>query len=68
MDDYVNAIKEVCAKYSVPVIDLFSLSGMDPSLSEVRTQYMPDGLHPNAAGHAKIATIIANSLKSIVIQ
>ena len=66
LEDYVDAIKDVCAKYSVPVIDLFNLSGMDPSLSEVRTQYMPDGLHPNAAGHEKIAAIIASSLTSIV--
>ena len=26
---------------------------------------MPDGLHPNAAGHEKIAAIIAKSLKDI---
>ena len=60
-------IKEVCEKYDVPVIDLFTLSGMDPSLSEVRTQYMPDGLHPNAAGHEKIAAIISQSLGNILL-
>mgnify|MGYP003295983636 CR=1 FL=1 len=58
-------IKEVCEKYDVPV--MFTLSGMDPSLSEVRTQYMPDGLHPNAAGHEKIAAIIAKSLEGILV-
>ena len=68
LNDYVDAIKEVCEKYDVPVIDLFSLSGMDPSLSEVRTQYMPDGLHPNAAGHEKIAAVIAKALNHIVIE
>jgi lysophospholipase L1-like esterase len=67
LNDYVDAIKEVCEKYDVPVIDLFTLSGMDPSLSEVRTQYMPDGLHPNAAGHEKIAAIIAKSLEGILV-
>lgn len=66
LGDYVNAIKDVCEKYSVPVIDLFALSGMDPSLSEVRSTYMPDGLHPNAAGHEKIAEIIICALKDIV--
>lgn len=68
LNDYVDAIKEVCEKYDVPVIDLFTLSGMDPSLSEVRTQYMPDGLHPNAAGHEKIAAIIAKSLEGILVS
>ena len=67
LNDYVDAIKEVCEKYDVPVIDLFTLSGMDPSLSEVRTQYMPDGLHPNAAGHEKIAAIISQSLGNILL-
>jgi hypothetical protein len=67
LNDYVDAIREVCEKYDVPVIDLFTLSGMDPSLSEVRTQYMPDGLHPNAAGHEKIAAIIAKSLEGILV-
>jgi lysophospholipase L1-like esterase len=67
LNDYVNTIKEVCAKYSVPVIDLFNLSGMDPSLSETRTQYMPDGLHPNAAGHEKIAAIISKELQNIIL-
>ena len=65
LDDYVSAIKDACRKYSVPVIDLFNLSGMDPSFSEVRSTYMPDGLHPNAAGHEKIAAIIAKYLKKI---
>ena len=67
LEDYVDAIKDVCAKHSVPVIDLFNLSGMDPSLSEVRTQYMPDGLHPNTAGHEKIAAIISKELQNIIL-
>ena len=63
----MDAIKEVCEKYDVPVSDLCSLSEMDPSLSEVRAQYMPDGLHPNAVGHEKIGAIIAKALNNIVI-
>ena len=59
LKDYVDAIKAVCERHSVPVIDLFNISGIDPSVSEMRSKYMPDGLHPNAAGHEKIASIIA---------
>lgn len=65
LKDYVDAIKEVCERHSVPVIDLFNISGIDPSVSEVRTAYMPDGLHPNAAGHEKISAIIAASLETL---
>jgi lysophospholipase L1-like esterase len=65
LKDYVDAIKAVCERHSIPVIDLFNISGMDPSISEVRSAYMPDGLHPNEAGHKKIAAIIAASLEGL---
>ena len=65
LSDYVNAMKEVCERYSVPVIDLFNISGLNPSLPSTRTLYMPDGLHPNTAGHKYIASIMANGLNNL---
>ena len=65
LKDYVDAIKAVCERHSVAVIDLFNISGIDPSISEVRSKYMPDGLHPNEAGHEKIASIIAASIEDL---
>ena len=62
LKDYVDAIKEVCAMYAVPVIDLFNINGMHPSLSHVRSKYFFDGLHPNRWGHLKIAHIIKKLL------
>lgn len=62
LEDYVNAIKDVCARYSVPVIDLFSISGLNPVIAGIKSTYMPDGLHPNALGHQKIAVYIAKYL------
>lgn len=63
LEDYVNALKAVCNKYSIPVIDLYTLSGLDPSDSETKANYMPDGLHPNAKGHEIIANIMEDWLK-----
>ena len=60
--DYVGAIKDVCAKYSVPVIDLFALCPIDPANSADQAAYFPDGLHPNAAGHEIVAGLIAGNL------
>ena len=62
LEDYVNAIKDVCARYSVPVIDLFSISGLNPVIAGIKSTYMPDGLHPNALGHQKIAVYMAKYL------
>ena len=61
--DYVNAIKSVCAKYGVPVIDLFSICPINPSIKSDKDVYFPDGLHPNDAGHAVIAKVLAEQLQ-----
>ena len=64
LGDYVNAIKEVCKKYSVDVIDLYKLSEneLNPSIPALRESYFPDGLHPNEDGHKMIANILQNIL------
>ena len=59
LKDYVDAMKDVCERYSIPVIDLFNTSGLNPSLQAVKDAYMPDGLHPNAVGHKMIANIMS---------
>lgn len=54
LKDYVNAIKEVTAYYSVPCLDLYTMSNLDPTMSTIKSKYMPDGLHPNNLAHEKI--------------
>lgn len=53
--DYVDKIKELAADYSVPVLDLFAESGMQPCINEQREVYFMDGVHPNDAGSRRIA-------------
>jgi len=65
LSDYVSAIKAVCAKYSVPVIDLHNLCPINPAHSSDQTAYFPDGLHPNAAGHEIVASTILDNLQWI---
>ncbi len=62
--DYVEVIRQTAEYYSLPVIDLFAASGMQPAVEESRERYMPDGLHPNDAGHEKLAQVIGNFLLS----
>lgn len=65
LSDYVDAIKVVCAKYSVPIIDLYNEYPVDPSDSADRAAYIPDGLHPNTIGHEMIADLICQNLQTI---
>lgn len=64
--DYVAAIREVCDRYSVPVIDLYASSGISPVIPAHRKLYMPDGLHYSPAGYERLARRIAAGVKSIV--
>lgn len=63
LEDYVNAIKDVCSRWSIPVIDLYSMSGLHPYIAPHKSTYMPDGLHPNKAGHEKMAYLISKWLQ-----
>lgn len=62
---YVNIIKEVAAYYSLPLLDLWASSGMQPNIPALRAAFNPDGLHPNTAGHAKLAHRLAAFLQSL---
>lgn len=62
---YVDIIREVAEYYSLPVLDLYKNSGMQPKVSVIRETYIPDGLHPNDKGHMLIAEKISEFLKMI---
>lgn len=62
---YVDIIREVAEYYSLPVLDLYKNSGMQPKVPVIRETYIPDGLHPNDKGHMIIADKIAEFLKTV---
>ncbi len=53
--DYVNAIKEVCQTFGIPVIDTYNISGFTPKNNSFKQAYLPDGLHPNEIGYKLLA-------------
>lgn len=61
---YVEIIREVAEKYSLPVLDLYAESGINPMIPALRERYMPDGLHPNDAGYEKLSYIVENFLRT----
>jgi lysophospholipase L1-like esterase len=68
----VNAIKEVCGKYSVPVLDLSKTANLCPDVTVINTTFFStsaypagDGLHPNYQGHLALADKIEAFLRSL---
>lgn len=71
-DAKANAIKEVCGKHSIPVLDLLRVSRINPNLSSINAMYYSttgyesgDGLHPNYQGHLVIADPVEAFLRSL---
>ena len=68
LDRYVNSVKEAGNIWALPVIDLNSACGLYPVLDEF-SQYFhdqnTDRLHPNDAGHIRIAKTLFYQLLSL---
>lgn len=65
LEGYVDAIIDVAAYYGIPALDLYRVSGIQPRVPILRETYMPDGLHPNDAGHARIADKLIGFLNTL---
>ncbi len=65
LGEYVSIIRTVAEYYSLPVIDLYAGSGLQPAVEVIRERYIPDGLHPNDAGHRVLADKIGGYLAAV---
>lgn len=65
LKSYVDAIRQVAEYYSLPVLDLYATSGIQPQIDEVKALYMPDGLHPNDKGNQVIAQKLYAFMKAL---
>ena len=63
LTEYVRVIREKAEKYSIPVLDLFATSGMQPEIEAQNKFYFADGLHPNDEGHKRIAEKLKNFME-----
>lgn len=64
---YSKAIKEVCEKYYVPVLDLNKICNINLSSPLYKLNYMPDGLHPNDNLHRDISYRVQAWLENEVL-
>ena len=65
LEDYVSALKAILRKYSIPFLDMMESGGIAPRMPIHKELYMPDGLHPNDAGHERIANRLKGFLESL---
>ena len=61
---FVDATRQVAEYYSLPVLDLWANYGIQPRIPVMKNMYVPEGLHPNDAGHA----FLANKLRAFLEQ
>ena len=65
LKDYVDEIRAAAEYYSLPVLDLYAGYGVQPAVPVMKDMYMPDGLHPNDAGHVILTRKIAKFIESL---
>ena len=65
LSDYVDAICQVAAFYGIAVADLYRTCPIQPRMEDHRIRYMPDGVHPNDAGHVILADSILRALMKL---
>lgn len=65
LKNYVDIIREVAEYYSLPVLDLYATSGIQPNVPAIQEKFMPDGLHPNDEGNIILARKIGAFLEQL---
>jgi len=68
IDDYVDVLRQAASVWAVPLIDLYSISGLYP-MADSQTRYFSnaqtDRLHPNSAGNYRLAKTIQHQLLAL---
>ena len=71
IEDYVNAIKTASSIWSVPIIDLYSASGLYPTMDSFANYFQnakTDRLHPNTAGNFRLAKTIQYQMLTLPVK
>lgn len=66
LKEYGEIIKEVCDLYSIPVIDFYSISGLNPSLESQSAFFDNWKTHPYQNGHDVLGKIAAAQINSLI--
>ena len=61
--DFVDAIKDICSFYAVPVLDMYSMGSMS-ALTANYSYLFSDGLHFNNKGHYMLADLLVKFIRN----
>ena len=64
LKEYGNIIKEVCDYYSIPVIDLYSVSGLNPHVASQSALFDSYKTHPLQAGHDILGAVMTTRIRA----
>ena len=62
---YRQILMETASQYALPILDLYTTSGIVPENPVSLQRLLPDGLHPSDEGHALIAERIGRALMQL---
>ncbi|ENX30021.1 MULTISPECIES: SGNH/GDSL hydrolase family protein [Acinetobacter] len=69
LEQYCQAVREVCEYYSIPYLDLYKQSGINEKNINIMTSNVsgtaPDGLHPSALAMERIAKKMSAFLRDL---
>ena len=65
LGDYADIIKEVCGLYSIPVLDMYRESLLNPHISAQQSMFDSILTHPNATGQKIMARRVAGWLMQL---
>lgn len=66
LGDYCEAIKEVCGLYSIPVLDLYNESLLNPSIAAQQSLFDGTYTHPNSTGMAIMARRVKGWMSQLI--
>ncbi len=64
VDEYADIIRDLAVRANLPLIDVHQVFSSDPSTD----RFVPDGIHPNRAGHRFIADVLVREFISVLSE
>lgn len=65
MGEYFEVGKKICEKWGISYFDMYNNKEINNALEVSNTKYLPDGIHPNTAGHDVLGPYITEYMRSM---